>query len=257
MKASMQRWIFAAGLMGLCLPAYADPAPELISGNVQFMTNYIGRGLAQSVGNPSVEGELDINSGDGPYGGIEGTSTNWVNKVYPGDDVAVEVDMWAGWRQHLGPDWVVKAGVLRLQFPGDYVPQNPPTDEPNTTELFGFVAWRAYSLRWDWSYTNAFATPDSKGSWYLDASGSQTLPSGFSLIEHVGRKHETGSNPLTGLANDRNDYTDYKVGVVYTFTDALSLTLAHTWTTANPALYTLDGYFVGGHHTWLLLEKDF
>jgi hypothetical protein len=74
--------------------------------------------------------------------------------------------MWGGWRQHFGPDWVMKAGVLRLQFPGDYVPQKQPTDEPNTTELYAFIAWRAYSLRWDWSYTNAFATPDSKGSWY-------------------------------------------------------------------------------------------
>ncbi|HEY1992056.1 MAG TPA: TorF family putative porin [Gammaproteobacteria bacterium] len=156
----------AACLLGGALPALADAPPELVSGNVQFMSNYIGRGLAQSVGNPSVEAELDVNSQDGPYGGLEGTSTNWVNKVYPGDDVALEVDMWGGWRQHFGPDWVMKAGVLRLQFPGDYVPQKQPTDEPNTTELYAFIAWRAYSLRWDWSYTNAFATPDSKGSWY-------------------------------------------------------------------------------------------
>jgi len=31
----------------------------------------------------------------------------------------------------------------------------------------------------------------------------------------------------------------------------------HTWTTANPAIYTIDGYNVGGHHTSVVLENDF
>ena len=249
----------AAGLLSSCLPALADQAPEFVSGNVQFMTNYVGRGLAQSLGNPSVEGELDFNSNDGLYGGVDGNSINWVDQVYPGDSVGVEIDYWAGWRQHLSPDVVTKFGLLRLQFPGNYVQQNPPTDEPNTTEAYGYIAWKAYSARLNYSVTNAFATPDSKGSMYLDLNGSQILYGPLSFSEHLGRSQRRGTNRTTGvpLPNDRSSYTDYKLALSYALPDGMSLTLAHTWTNANPQLFTLHGYVVSGHHTWLLLEKDF
>ena len=259
MKTSLLRLCTAACLLGCTLPALADALPELVSGNVQFMTNYVGRGLAQSLGNPSVEAELDVNSQDGPYGGIDGNSINWVDQVYPGDSVGVEIDYWAGWRQHLSEDWVTKFGLLRLQFPGDYVPQNPPTDEPNTTEAYGYIAWKTYSARLNYSVTNAFATPDSKGSMYLDLNGSQILYGPLSVSEHLGRSQRRGTHYVTGVAvpNDRSSYTDYKVALTYALPEGMSLTLAHTWTNANPQVFTLHGYVVSGHHTWLLLEKDF
>jgi len=46
--------LFAPGAM-----AQEVAAPDPFAGYVQFMSNYIGRGLAQSVGNPSVQGEFD------------------------------------------------------------------------------------------------------------------------------------------------------------------------------------------------------
>lgn len=230
---------------------------SLTSGNVQFMTNYVGRGLAQSLGQPSVEGEIDVNSGDGVYGGIDGNSINWVDQVYPGSSVGVEIDGWAGWRQHFGPDWVTKFAVLRLQFPGRYAPQNPPSDEPNTTEAYGYVAWKNYSARLNVTVTDAYGTPDSKRSWYLDLNGAQPLAADWTLAEHLGRNNRRGTNSTTGLSNSRSDYTDYKLSLAYAFGEDMSLTLAHTWTNANPAVYTLNRYFVAGHHTWLLLEKDF
>ncbi|HEY3644575.1 MAG TPA: TorF family putative porin [Gammaproteobacteria bacterium] len=257
----MRSWNLAWIAMGLmcCSAARADdaPAPPFVTGNVQFMTNYVGRGLGQSLGNPSVEAELDLNSKDGWYGGIDGNSINWVDQVYPGDSVGVEIDFWGGWRQHFGPDWTTKFGLLRLQFPGTYVQQNPPSDEPNTTEAYGYVAWKAYSARLNYSVTDAFATPDSKGSMYLDLSGSQLLYGPLSFSEHLGRNQRRGTNSQTGLPNSRSSYTDYKLALNYALPDGMSLTLAHTWTNANPQVYTLHGYVVSGHHTWLLLEKDF
>jgi uncharacterized protein (TIGR02001 family) len=252
--------IFSLGLLlttACAFSAVACADAPLTSGNVQFMTNYVGRGLAQSLGQPSVEGEIDLNSGDGLYGGVDANSINWVNEVWPGDSVSMEIDGWAGWRQHIGPDWVTKVGFLRLQFPGKYVPQTPPTDQPNTTEAFGYVAWKSYSVRLNVTVTDAFATPDSKRSWYLDLNGSQALATDWTLAEHLGRNDRRGSNPMTGVPNSRSNYTDYKLSVAYAFGEGVSLTLAHTWTNASPAVYTLNGYFVAGHHTWLLLEKDF
>lgn len=232
-------------------------APDPFSGNVQFMTNYVGRGLAQSLGNPSVEGEIDYNSGPGIYGGVDGNSINWVDQVYPGDSVGVEIDGWLGYRTVYDADWTSKFGVLRLQFPGNYVQQTPPTDQPNTTELFGYVAWKGLSAQLNCSVTNEFATPDSKGTCYANLTANEPMARDWTLTEHIGRRNETGSSPTTGASNSINSYTDWKVAVAYDLGHNMSLTLAHTWTNANHAGFTLHGYYVGGHHTWLLLEKDF
>ncbi len=239
--------------------AWADAPAPLITGNVQFMTNYVGRGLAQSLGNPSVEGELDVNNNTdgGFYGGVDANSINWIDALYPGDDVGMEVDGWAGYRMRVAEDWVWKAGFLRLQFPGNYVPQTPPVAEPNTTEAYGYLAWKSYSVRLNYSVTESFGTPDTKGSLYLDLNGSQDLGAHFALGEHLGRNQKAGSDPVTGVSHRLNDYTDYKLSLVYDFGQGLSLTLAHSWTNADPGRYTLRRYDVGGHHTWLLLEKDF
>ena len=236
--------------------ASAD-TPEMFPGNVQFMSNYVGRGLAQSLGQPSVEGEIDYNPGAGLYGGIDGNSINWIDQLYPGDSVDLEIDGWAGYRSFYGPDWTTKFGVLRLQFPGRYVPQKSPTDEPNSTELFGYVAWRGWSFQVNYAITDAFATPDSKGTTYSSLTYSLPVGRDWTLAAHLGRKHETGTNPQTGQKNGLNDYTDYKAAVTYDLGQNFSLTLAHTWTNADPLRYTLNGYFVGGHHSWILLEKDF
>lgn len=236
--------------------AYADDAAPL-SGDLQYMTNYIGRGLAQSVGQPSVSGELDYGYRDGGYGGVDFTSINWIDQLYPGDSVSVEVDAWAGYRSHFATDWYGKLGVLRLQFPGHYVTQSPPVARPDTTEAFAYLAWNNVSAQLNYSLSESFGTPDSRGSWYLDISATQPLNTRFRLGAHLGRKHATGADPLTGASHRLNDYTDYKLSIAYALPYGMSLTLAHTWTNADPARYTLEGYDVGGHHTWLLLEKDF
>lgn len=245
-------------LLGGAARAEDTAAPSnLFGGNVQFMTNYVGRGLAQSVGNPSVEAEIDYNLGDGIYGGVDANSINWIDQLYPGDSVGMEIDGWAGYRMHFGKDWSWKAGLLRLQFPGRYVPQSPPVAEPNTTEAFGYISWRSYSARLNYSVTESFGTPDTKGSIYLDLNGSQALGERWTLGEHLGRNQKTGHDPVSGVSHRLNNYTDYKLGITYLMPENFSLTLAHTWTNADPSRYTLNGYDVGGHHTWLLLEKDF
>ncbi|HLW74905.1 MAG TPA: TorF family putative porin [Gammaproteobacteria bacterium] len=267
-KRILTAFLFAA--CGLSAAAHADDgmgdqaspapaaAPELVGGNVQFMTNYVGRGLAQSLGNPSVEGEIDVNTGDGWYGGVDGNSINWIDKLYPGDDVGTEIDAWAGYRMHFGGgDWRYKLGFLRLQFPGNYAPQTPPTAEPNTTEAYGSLSWTTYSVQVNYSVTESFGTPDTKGSLYIDLSGSQPLGNGFTLGEHLGRNQKTGHDPVTGLSHSRNDYTDYKLHLDYVLGQGITLTLAHTWTNGDLSIYTLGGYAVAGHHTWLLIEKDF
>lgn len=248
--------IFAAACL-LPTTAHADSTTNMVTGYAAFMSEYIGRGLSQSVGQPSVQAELDCNnSGAGFYAGADGTSINWIDQLYPGDSVSLEVDGYAGYRWLTG-NWIYKAGVLRMQFPGRYVPQTPPVAEPDTTEVFGLVGWRGLSAKLNYAITDAFATPDSRGSWYLDLSAETPVDENWSVGVHLGRKQERGVDPVTGVPNSRSSYTDYKLFTARAIGSGLSLTLEYTWTNANPALYTLNGYNVAGHHLAVTLEKDF
>lgn len=251
------RW----SLLAICVladapMAAAQPAPSF-TGYVAFMSNYIGRGLAQSVGQPTVQAELDYNNnGAGFYAGVDGTSINWIDQLYPGDSASVEVDGYTGYRWLAG-DWSWKAGLLRMQFPGRYVAQTPPAAEPNTTEVFGFVGWRGLSAKLNYAVTESFGTPDSRGSWYLDLSAAFPVSENWSAGAHLGRKQERGTNPATDAPNSSSSYTDYRLFTARAFGSGLNLSLSYTWTNANPALYTLNGYNVAGHHVAITLEKDF
>ncbi len=254
----LRRIVFGICLAGLGSgPLFAQgSAPLPVGGYVQFMSNYVGRGLAQSVGQPSVQAELELGGPEGLYLDLDGTSINWIDQAYPGDSVSLEVDGLLAYRHRFAGDWLWKGGLLRLQFPGHYVDQNPPVAEPHTTELFGYLAWKGYSARLNVAISEAFGTPDSKGSWYLDTIASQPVGD-WVLLAHLGRKQSLGNNPSSGLPNSRFSYTDYKLSVEWMARPDLSLALAETWTNGNPAYYTLNGYNVGGHHVWVALKKSF
>ena len=234
----------------------ATPA-SLFSGDVRFRTNFVARGISQSQDQPSVQAEIDYNSGDGVYAGIDGNSINWIDQLHPGDSVDTEVDGWLGYRKHFGSGWTTKVGFVRIQFPGRYVPQSPPADEPNATEAFGSVAWNGLKAQLNYAVTNYVGTPDSRGTVYLNISASRPVGGSWTLGADLGRVSQTGHSPVTGKPNSRFDYTDYKLSIACELGSGISLTLAHTWTNTNPGTYTLKGYDLAGHHTWLQLEKVF
>jgi uncharacterized protein (TIGR02001 family) len=237
--------------------AWGDEAATF-GGNVQFMSNYVARGFSQSQGQPAEKGEIDFNpDSPGFYADLAGGSINWIDQLYPGDSVDLEVDGCIGDRTSYGLDWATKIGVVRIQFAGHYVPQTPPVDQPNSTELFGSVAWKGLKAQLNYALTNYVATPDSRGTTYLDLSASQAAGESWTLDVHIGRTYLTGTDPGNGERNRLNDRTDYKLSATYALGSGVSLTLAHTWVNGDPARFTLDGYHLGGHHTWLLLEKDF
>lgn len=238
-------------------PESMETASSLLSGDLRFRSNFVARGISQSQGQPSIQAEIDVNSGDGVYGGVDGDSINWIDQLFPGDSVDTELDGWLGYRKHFGADWSAKVGFVRIQFPGHYVRQTPPVDQPNSTEAFGYIAWKGLSAQLNYAVTNYVGTADSRGTVYLSVSASQSVGSSWGLEADLGHVNHAGRNPANGLPNARSDYTDYKLSAAYDLGSGISLTLAHTWTNAVAGAYTLKGYDLAGHHTWLSLEKTF
>ncbi len=225
------------------------------SGYVALMSNYVGRGLSQSVGNPSVQVEVNYYASSGWYAGLDVTTINWVDKVYPGSNGRLELDAYAGYRWIRG-DWTVKGYAMRLEFPGHY-PAG--TKRPDTNELVGFVGWRGLSAKLNYSVGDSFGTPDSSGSWYLDLGAGTALgdEKKWYLGAHAARKQPRGRNPQTGVPNDVNAYNAYKIGLTRSLPRDFAVSFEQTWTTAEPDLYTLGGYRVAGSHFAVVLTKNF
>lgn len=244
---------FAAALCSASAAA-AEPSP-LVYGYVQLMSNYIGRGLSQSVGQPSVQAEIDVNAGNGPYLNLGAVRIAWIDKLAPRTHADVEIDGVLGWRQLFGESGEFRVGVLRMQFPGRYAAG---VARPDTTEVFALIAAYAASARLNVDVTDSFGTPGTRGSWYLDTNITHALGEAWRVSAHAGRRQLRGHDPLTGEAySRRSSYTDFKLGLTRMLGRHSSVTAAWSWTTAKAAYYTLDGYDVSAAQGSFVYEYDF
>jgi len=261
MRASQLAALVAAAIALPAIHARADdvtaPSPPPVYGYVEVTNNYVSRGLSQSVGQPSAQAEIDLNAGPGIYGAAAVARIDWVDAVYPGAHVPAELAGVIGYRAFIEPGFIIEAGALRVQYPGSY-PHESVFPRPDTTELFGRLRWRWLRVKFNRAVTDAFGTPNSRGSWYLDMSAAVPLSPELLLGAHAGRSHTTGSDPLSGRPySSEFSYTDYKVSATRYFGGGLSLALAYSWSTAAAVTYTLDGYNTGGPQFFAALEQDF
>ncbi|HET7065765.1 MAG TPA: TorF family putative porin [Rudaea sp.] len=261
MRAPQLAALVAATIVLPAIHASAEdinaPSPPPVYGYVEVMNNYVSRGLSQSVGRPSAHAEIDLNAGPGLYGAAAVARIDWVDAVYPGAHVPAELAGVIGYRALIEPGFIIEAGVLRVQYPGSY-PHASTLPRPDTTELFGHVRWRWLGAKFNRATTDAFGTPNSRGSWYLDMSAAVPLSPDVLLGAHVGRSHASGSDPFSGKPySSEFSYTDYKVSATRYFGGGLSLALAYAWSTAPAGTYTLNGYNTGGHQFFAALEQDF
>lgn len=234
--------------------ALADEAPPLLYGYVQVMSNYIGRGLSQSVGTPSIQVELDVNAGNGPYLNLSAVRIGWVEKVDARAHAHVEVDGVVGWRQLFGEDGELRAGLLRLQFPGRY---EDGAVRPDTTEVFALVGAFGASARLNVDVTDSFGTPGTRGSWYLDTNYSRAISDEWRITLHAGRRELRGRDPVTGERySSKSSYDDFKLAFTRALGRHANMTAAWSWTDAKSASYTLDGFDVSGPQFACIVEYD-
>ncbi len=99
--------LLASAAIGATGAAHAEGA---FSGSVALTTDYVFRGITQTLGSPAVQGSLDYTN-DTFYAGV------WGSNVDFGIDETVELDAYAGIRPTLGPV-SFDFGVLGYFYPG-------------------------------------------------------------------------------------------------------------------------------------------
>jgi uncharacterized protein (TIGR02001 family) len=245
-----EKKLLAAAMVGaFTLPAvgFAEEAaaPFPITGNLTFTTDYIFRGVSQTMGNPAVQGGFDYSHSSGAYLGTWGSNVSGTQYT----NANMEWDFYGGYAGKVNDDLGYNLGAIYVFYPdGVTAPAPAPNKKWNTTEVYGGVTWKWINVKASYTLTNWYgigkdggfipqhvdtlafsaddpANPDdSKGSLYLEANVSYELPSQFVLIGHVG--HQTIEN------YKELDYTDYKIGVSKAY-GGLNFALAYSDTNAK------------------------
>lgn len=195
-RLSLTSTAVAAALcaLGLAAPATATAADTSLAFNAGATTDYRYRGISQTRLKPALQGGLDYTAG-GFYAGAWGSTIQWIKDGGGSSDV--EIDVYGGYKFELSKGTVLDLGVLTYQYPGNKL--NP---SANTTEVYGAVTMGPVTAKYSHSTSNLFGFAGSKGSGYLDLSGTFEV-AGISVTPHVGRQ--------TVKKNGTYSYTDFSV----------------------------------------------
>jgi len=222
-------------------PAPAPPAPPSIlgfalTGSATIGSQYIFRGLTQTDGKPTIQGELDLVHPSGFYLSTSLSNISWFTDqnlntasaplpVGAVSSASVEVDLFGGYKWGFAKDWTLDVGLYRYLYPGSYdnlvVYKNPAT-----TEVYLGLSYSWASLKYSRVISSAdFGVANAEGTCYLDLSLAIPLgESGWSVLAHAGSTKFASKN---GADNSPLDYTDVKLGLALALKD-WTLTLAGT-----------------------------
>lgn len=266
--------VFKPLSMGVALAldlAAQSPAPPpsplglTLGGSATLGSQYIFRGLTQTDGKPTVQGELDLVHPWGFYLSASLSNISWFTDQNAGvasaptglgspgavgaplyrpgkvNSAAVELDLFGGYKWGFAKDWTLDVGLYRYLYPGTYENLGAYRN-PATTEAYLGLSYAWASLKVSQVISaNTFGVNNSTGTSYVDLSLAIPLgESGWTVLAHGGHTtYSDKANPgyffngstVTG-DNALFSYSDYKLGVAKEV-KGFVLTLAATDTDAR------------------------
>ncbi|MBC7802675.1 MAG: hypothetical protein H7Y16_02275 [Candidatus Parcubacteria bacterium] len=202
-------------------PAAAPASPHTFTGNMSLVTDYRFRGISQTFKKPALQGGFDYSHASGFYLG------NWNSNVSEGAGFPaanLEMDFYGGWKKTWG-DWGLDVGFIYYYYPGSDANftngtsaafTNPNSLKTHTgsvsnSEFYVGGSWKWISLKYYHSLDDYFSLADTKGSHYLDLSGTYDLGNGWNIVGHIGTLKVKNFHAGTDASNA--SYTDWKLGV--------------------------------------------
>jgi uncharacterized protein (TIGR02001 family) len=191
LRISLVAAAVAVAASTLATPALANNS---LAFNVGAVTDYRYRGISQSRLKPALQGGLDYTAGSF-YVGAWGSTIQWIKDG--GGKADVEIDLYGGYKFELAKGTVLDLGVLTYQYPS-----NGLKPSANTTEVYGALTFGPVTAKYSQSTSNLFGFAGSKGSGYLDITGTFEV-AGITVTPHIGRQ--------TVKKNSAYTYTDYSI----------------------------------------------
>lgn len=235
-------------LSSLALPMGAQAAepPPPLTGNFGIFSNYIFRGVTQTSEKPAIQGGFDYahiggaKGHEGPtgsYAGIWGSNVSWLSDGAYAVGSSLELDLYGGYKGSFGKsDFGYDLGAIVYYYPGNNLPG---TAIANTAEVYVGASWKWLSAKLFYATSNYFATPNSKGTYYVDVSANVPIgKTGITVLTHVGYLMVDGTSVALGASNDSAfGYTDWKLGLSYALPKDFVVGAFYTNTNAEKANY--------------------
>jgi len=186
----------------------ADPDYTL-SGNLAIGSDYRFRGYSQTDYQPTIQGGVDFAHKSGFY--LGNWNSNVSSNLYNG--APIEMDFYGGWKTTI-EGFGLDVGVIYYYYPGtgEY---NPDFKAKNFEAYIG-GSYGPVSLKYFYSFTDFFGLKgpgvDTKGSQYLDLTGTFDVGSGFGIVAHAGYQKVKNYKQLGGIDDA---VWDYKLGGTY------------------------------------------
>ena len=235
--------------------ATGAPVPETSSattafnGDVDFYSDYVGRGLTFSNGKPVLQARVEYDWAQGLYGGLAMS-----NRADILNRETVEVDLYGGYRKQID-DWSIDVGAISWLYPRSRFDVSNNTYDileaavDITYKSFGVKLWYDLfdylGLNDESAWANYHLSPNgsSSGSSYIDSHLSLPVSTRFSVKLHAGHQFIRNYGEL--------DYTDWLLGVEQTVGRSFTLGGAYTDTNANEVLYQNPNGLQIGRRKWL------
>lgn len=219
-----------------------------VTSNIGLVSNYVYRGITQTVAKPAVQGGIDYAHSSGLYAGLWGSNVSWITgsgatgAVANSGNASLELDTYAGYKGGFATDFSYDVGAVRYNYLGDYVP--PATYvKADTSEMYGAIGYKWVTAKYSYSLGDFLTVPNAKGTGYLEVNASYALPdTGVTLGAHYGKqKYKGSSTDALVAANTDPSYADYKLSATKDFSGYV-LGLSYTNTNAKTGgYYTYNG----------------
>ncbi|NOX10155.1 MAG: hypothetical protein GXP22_11865 [Gammaproteobacteria bacterium] len=189
---------FTKSIVAGALVMGSSAAMAEITANVALTTNYVFRGLTQTVNDGAIQGGFDYTHESGFYAGT------WASNVNYGmaDSISLEVDTYFGFGGDLGNGASYDLGFIRYNYDGD--------SSVNINEVYVGVGYD-FSETISGSASYAYSSDYGSGldASYLSAGVDVVLPEGFGASFTLSR--------ADGDTYGANDYLDFKLGLTKSF----------------------------------------
>lgn len=200
----------------------AEPAASPLTFNIALTSNYKFRGQDQDVSRtrafkPALQGGVDYAFDSGFYLGNWNSTINWTKYLPSGDNSALEVDLYGGYKFKAGP-LDMDVGALAYLYPG--------ATGANTTEVYLGAGYGPVSAKYSRTVSKGyfglgkeFLAGEGRGTGYFNLAFAQEVMPKLTLKASLGfTDFKSGAN-AAGLP----DYMDYSVGAGYDLGDGLTL----------------------------------
>jgi uncharacterized protein (TIGR02001 family) len=204
--------------------AAAPASPHTITGNMGLFSEYRFRGIAQTFETAAFQGGFDYAHASGFYAG--NWNSNVAETLYAG--ASLEMDFYGGFKKAFG-DFGIDVGAIYYYYPGS---DSATLGKIDNTEVYIGGSWKWISLKYYHAVSDFFSAPDTKGSSYIDLTGTFDLGSGWGIVGHYGQQKIKNFS--------FGDYNDWKLGVTKDLGNGWNASLSYIDTDAEEGAYTFS-----------------